>query len=100
MPLLGILLGLDLEDTPETAALEERFLRERLAEVAIRFFVGNLVNQPIIVVIEDAHHTDEATRDLLLRLSQAAHDRRQVLIAMRQGAAPVFPAAMVKGRPP
>ena len=32
-PLLGILLGLDLPDTPETAALGERFIRDRLSEV-------------------------------------------------------------------
>ena len=99
VPLLGILLGLDLEDTPETEALEERFLRERLTEVAIRFFAGTLVNQPIIVIIEDAHFADDATRDLLLRMSQAAHDKRHVLVAMRQGG-PVFPAGTVKGRPP
>ena len=33
IPLLGVLLGLDLPPTAETAALDERFLRERLAEV-------------------------------------------------------------------
>ena len=33
LPLLGILLGLDLPPTPETARLDERFLRETLADV-------------------------------------------------------------------
>src|SRR6185503_6440680 len=32
VPLLGLLLGFDLPPTPETAALDQRFLRERLAE--------------------------------------------------------------------
>ena len=35
IPLLGILLGLDLPPTPETAAIDEQFLRERLAEVTL-----------------------------------------------------------------
>ena len=40
VPLLGILVGVDLPPTPETKALDERFLRERLTEVALRFLVG------------------------------------------------------------
>src|SRR5262249_17107275 len=36
VPLLGILLGLDLPPTPETKAIDERFLREILADVTRR----------------------------------------------------------------
>ena len=39
LPLLGILLGLDLPPTPETSRLDTRFLRDTLADVALRFFV-------------------------------------------------------------
>ncbi len=92
-PLLGILLGLDMPDTPETAALDERFLRERLAEVAIRFMGTSLSGAATIFLIEDIDHLDEASHDLLLRLAQAAADRRQVLIVTREGsAAPFAPA--------
>ena len=42
IPLLGILLGLDLPPTTETASLDERFLRERLADVAMRLLVSTL----------------------------------------------------------
>ncbi len=99
IPLLGILLGLDLPDTPETAALDQRFLRDRLVEVALRFLGGSLADSPTIVVIEDAHHIDEATGDLLVHLSRAAADRRQVLIVTYQGTDPVFPANP-EGPPP
>lgn len=84
-PLLGILLGLDMPDTPETAALDDRFLRERLAEVAIRFMGTSLSGAATIFLVEDVHHLDEASHDLLLRLAQAAANRRQVLIVTRQG---------------
>ena len=36
VPLLGILLGVDIPDTPETQALDERFIPERLADVITR----------------------------------------------------------------
>ena len=89
-PLLGILLGLDLPDTPETAALGERFIRDRLSEVGIHFLGAVLSGAPSIFVIEDIHHLDEASHDLLLRLSRAAADRRQVLIVTRQGTGDPF----------
>lgn len=99
IPLLGILLGLDLPETPETAALDQRFLRDRLTEVALEFLGGSLAGSPTMVVVEDAHHMDEATGDLLTHLSRAAADRRQVLIVTYQGTDPVFPANE-EGAPP
>ena len=89
-PLIGILLGLDLPDTPETAALGERFIRDRLSEVAIQFLGELLAGAPSIFIVEDIHHLDEASHDLLLRVSRAAADRRQVLIVTRQGTGEPF----------
>ena len=80
MPLLGILFGLDLPPTPETARLDERFLRETLAEVAMRFLVSMLAGTPTVLVVEDAHHMDEASADLLRRLSKAGSSLRQALV--------------------
>lgn len=90
IPLLGILLGLDLPPTAETAALDGRFLRDRLSEVALGFLGGGLAGAPVVIVIEDAQHLDEASRDLLSRLSQAADDRRQLLIVSREAGTRVF----------
>ena len=91
-PLLGILLGLDIPDTPETAALEEQFIRERLAEVALRFVYQSLRGNPALFIIEDVQYLDEASRDLLQRLSMAAVEVRQILLVTRQGAGRVFEA--------
>jgi len=84
LPLLGILIGVALPDTPETAALDERFLRDRLSEVAMRFIGGSLRGMPTMILVEDGQYLDEASRDLFLHLSKAAADRRQVLIVTRQ----------------
>ena len=97
-PLLGILLGLDIPDTPETAALEEQFIRERLAEVALRFVYQSLRGHPALFIIEDVQYLDEASRDLLQRLSMAASDVRQVLLVTRQGSGAAFSADAERGR--
>ena len=90
LPLLGLLLGLDLPHTPETRALDARFLRERLAEVAAQFLERTLLGAPLVVVIEDAHYLDEASRDLVVRLASIGRDRRQLLVATHQSGDAVF----------
>ena len=92
LPLLGILVGVTLPHTPETKALDGRFLRDRLSEVAMRFLGGSLQGRPAMFVIEDVQYLDEASHDLLLRLSRAAADRRQVLVVTREGGDAVFPS--------
>jgi class 3 adenylate cyclase/tetratricopeptide (TPR) repeat protein len=80
LPLLGILLGLDLADTPETHALDDRFLRERLAEVTMKFLYTRLAGTPTMLAVEDVHFMDEATHDLLLRLARAGAELRQIML--------------------
>ena len=72
VPLLGILLGLDLAPTPESAALDERFLREVLADVTLRFLVATLPAAPVALVVEDAQFIDDASADLLRRVARGA----------------------------
>ena len=72
VPLLGILLGLDLPPTPETSSLDERFLRDTLADVALRFLVDTLGGTATMLAVEDVQFMDEASADLLVRLSRAA----------------------------
>jgi len=71
-PLLAVLLGLDVEQTPETAALDERFLPEILADVTLRFLSGTRTHAATAIVVEDAHFMDGEKYDLLHRLSAAS----------------------------
>lgn len=80
VPLLGILLGLELPPTAETRALDERFLRDTLADVALRFLGSTLVGTPTLLVVEDAQFADEASSDILLRLSLGASRLRYALL--------------------
>ncbi len=80
VPLLGVLLGLDLPPTPETSSLDERFLRDRLADVALRFLLDTLGGTATMLAVEDVQFMDEASADLLVRLSRAAVSLRYVLV--------------------
>jgi hypothetical protein len=83
-------LGLEIQGTPETAALDERFLRDRLAEVALQFLYRSLSGRPTIFVIEDVQFLDEASRDLLTASVDGGDDVRQILLLTRQGAGVIF----------
>ena len=83
VPLLGILLGLDLPSTPETEAIDARFLPEVLADVTLRFLVATLGERLVALVIEDAQFMDDASADLLRRLSRAAQSLPYVLVIAR-----------------
>ena len=83
VPLLGILLGLDLPPTPETSALDERFIREVLAEVTMRLVVATAGTSPVALVVEDVQFMDDSSADLLHRLSMAARSLPHVLVIAR-----------------
>ncbi len=63
LPLFAVPLDLDIPDTPEVAALEEQYRRERL-EGAIGDLLVEAATGPEIAVIEDAQWMDEASADL------------------------------------
>ncbi len=83
VPLLGILLGLAVEPTPETSAVDERFLREVLADVTLRFLVATLGDSPLALVVEDAQFMDDSSADLLHRLSAAGRSLSHVVVIAR-----------------
>ncbi len=90
VPLLGVLLGIDLPATPETSRLDERCLRETLADVAMRFLVSTLAGTATMLAIEDVHFMDEASADLLRRLSRASTSLRQVLLVTHSDPATIW----------
>jgi len=83
VPMLGILLGLDLPPTPETKALDERFLRETLAAVTCRLLAARLDAEPFVLVVEDAQFLDDSSADLLRRLSKAGDELPHALVVAR-----------------
>lgn len=82
-PLLGILLGLELTPTAETKALDERFLRETLADVTCRFLAARLDAAPFVLLVEDAQFMDDSSADLLRRVSKAGEELPHALVIAR-----------------
>lgn len=88
-PLLGIPLGLELDDTTETRNLDKQFRRPRLHDVTFGL-LRHLVHGPWLLAFEDAQWLDEASGDLLRSLVTRLDDEPWVICLTRRGVDPTF----------
>lgn len=70
LPLLGDLLALPIADNPTTAAFEPHLRQSALFDLAEALLQSWAAEQPLLILIEDAHWLDEASRALLLSLNR------------------------------
>jgi class 3 adenylate cyclase/tetratricopeptide (TPR) repeat protein len=68
-PLIAIAFGIDIASTPEVQMLAEKNRRPKLHEV-VGHFLTALMPDPQLVEIEDAHHMDGASAELLTYLTR------------------------------
>ncbi len=64
LPLIAVPMDLEIPDTPEVAALDQRFRRERL-EAVVADLLERIDMGPSVAVVEGAQWLDEASGDLL-----------------------------------
>ena len=83
LPLVGAVVHVDLEETPETATLEHRFRRARLNEVVVELLAAARPG-PTVVIVEDAQWMDEATAELLEQLARLTSERPWLICLTRR----------------
>jgi class 3 adenylate cyclase/tetratricopeptide (TPR) repeat protein len=74
LPLIGMAFDVDIESTPEVSMLAEKNRRAKLHEVVGRF-LEVMMSGPALIEIENAHHIDEASAELLAYLCGKLADR-------------------------
>ena len=82
-PLIALVLDLEIPETPEVAALEERFRRERL-EQAVADLLEEFAEDPAVVVVEDAQWLDEPSGDLLRAIAERMERVPLVICVVRR----------------
>ncbi len=90
-PLIAIVFGLDVESTPEVDMLAEKNRRPRLQEV-IGQFLQAVVPERALVEVENAHHMDEASADLLAHIAREIGARPWLFAVARRPSASGFKA--------
>lgn len=82
-PLLAPLTGIEVPDTPESAAISPEFRRDRTADLLLQLY-DFFVHDTLLVLVEDAHWFDEASCALLERLLPGASTRRWLVVVTRR----------------
>ena len=83
LPLLGVIFDAEVESTPETDALAASVRRQRLHEAVEQFLVRVLM-MPTLLVFEDTHWLDDASRELLLHLALRPSPRPWLICVTRR----------------
>ena len=92
LPLVAVAFGLNVEPTPEVQMLTDKNRRARLHE-AVGRFLEVMLPGPAFVEIENAHHMDEASAELLASLVGTLGSRRWLFGVARRPAPAGFTAA-------
>jgi predicted ATPase/class 3 adenylate cyclase len=88
LPLLGDLLGLLILDNSTTAAFEPQLRQDALFDLAEALLQSWAAEQPLLILIEDAHWLDEASRALMLSLARTP-TQTPILFILVQSQSPV-----------
>ncbi|HNQ11367.1 MAG TPA: AAA family ATPase, partial [Giesbergeria sp.] len=101
VPLLGDLLGLEIPDTPMTAAFDARLRRESLFALLGDLLARMAMQQPLLILIEDCHWADEASRALIEALALSLAGARVLLVVTHrpsdQPDRPILPGLAAAG---
>ena len=83
IPFLAPVLGIDPSAGYEPATTEGRKLEEQVAQAALDYIVACTRGEPAILVAEDLHWFDDATRELLAELIRSAPGNLLVVATSR-----------------
>ncbi|HET7856935.1 MAG TPA: tetratricopeptide repeat protein [Gaiellaceae bacterium] len=89
LPLLAIPFDAKVPPTPESEEIEAGFRRKRLHETVEQFLLRVLM-MPTLLVVEDAHWMDDASRELLLHLVRSPAPRPWLVAVTRRPQSDAF----------
>jgi len=89
LPLVGRVLDIAVPSTPEVDELDDQFLPTRMLGV-VGEFLRLALPTPTVLVVEDAHHMDEASAELLTALTAGLDRSPWLVLVTRQPATDGF----------
>ena len=98
LALIGVVLNVSIPESDEVSSLEDEFRRARVEE-SVESLLAALLTDPVVIAVEDTHWMDEASRDLMLRLTAVRHRPWLLILSRRPGddgfVAPEEPGSIV-----
>ena len=89
LPLLAAPFDAEVPPTPESEEIGTTFRRERLFET-VELFLLRVLMMPTLIVVEDAHWMDDASRELLRHIVRSPHPRPWLVTITRRPQSDAF----------
>ncbi|HVT77178.1 MAG TPA: adenylate/guanylate cyclase domain-containing protein [Acidimicrobiales bacterium] len=83
LPLIGSVMSLDVPSTPESEALDPRFLRDQTVRAVVDLLAA-VVTGAQLFVVEDAQWVDDLSAEVLRAIAQRARSRRWLVCLSRR----------------
>ena len=95
LPLLAIPFDVLLPSTAEVDRLGDEFRKPRLEQTVVEYLTS-VFDHPTLILIEDVHWMDDASRDLLSRLADGIGERPWLILVTRRDETTGFVAPEAK----
>jgi tetratricopeptide (TPR) repeat protein len=94
LPLIGDVVHVDIEPTPEVDSIDVRFRPARTGDAVVHL-LDAFTTGPIVLLFDDAQWMDSASAELVERIARSVRSRPWLLIAVRRSgdAGPDLPSA-------
>ena len=83
LALFGDVVHIDVDPSDDVRAILSRFRPERTADVVVEL-ISEVVRGPLVIVVEDAHWADEASAQLVERLTRETSTRPWTVLVTRR----------------
>ncbi|HWD85549.1 MAG TPA: AAA family ATPase [Solirubrobacteraceae bacterium] len=83
LPLIGVVAGLELPATKEVEQTEASLRKERLEELTSQL-LARILTTSTVLILNDVHLMDDASRELIRRLAADAADRPWLVLSSRR----------------
>jgi class 3 adenylate cyclase/tetratricopeptide (TPR) repeat protein len=83
LPLLGAVIDVSLDDSPETRDLDDQFRKTRL-EATVREALAAALPHPTLILIDDGHYADAASVDVVRHIADHIGEHPWLLVIARR----------------
>ncbi len=90
-PVVGGVLGIHVDETPLTAALDAEMRQQRFFDVALQMLQGEAGRQPLLLVLDDMHWADDVSLALAAYVGRNAASAALLFVVLYRPGEQVYP---------
>ena len=83
-PIIGGVLGLEVEENPLTASLDAQMRQQRFFDVVLQLLLAQAAQQPLLLVLDDLYWADSASLELITYVARNIQAASLLFVLLRR----------------